>query len=87
MLENISFLILVKKHLVEVLEEAAPVKPRELSQEECKALIESEETTLRELRLFLRSVTWKLLADRKFKEFTKPVDLDEVRLLSIKKVV
>lgn len=63
---------------MEVLQEASPAKPRELSQEECKALIESEETTLRELRLFLRNITWKLLADRKFKEFSKPVDLEEV---------
>ena len=37
-----------------------------------------EENTLRELRLFLRQIVWKLMADRKFKEFLKPVDLEEV---------
>jgi len=62
----------------EVLLEAPPEKPRELSKEESKRLVESEETTLRELRLFLRSITWKLLHERKFKEFSKPVDLEEV---------
>lgn len=62
----------------EILPEASPVKERELSQEECQKLIEMEEVTLRELRLYLRGVTWKLLADRKFKEFSKPVDPEEV---------
>ena len=71
-------LISGKRHFVEILQEAAPPKPRELSQEECKKLLEAEESTLRELRLFLRNITWKLLADRKFKEFSKPVDLEEV---------
>ena len=63
---------------LEVLKEASPPKPRELSSEESKNLLDREEATFRELRLFLRQVTWKLLADRKFKEFFKPVDLEEV---------
>ena len=63
---------------LEVLKEASPPKPRELSSEESKNLLDREEATFRELRLFLRQVTWKLLADRKFKEFSKPVDLEEV---------
>ena len=63
---------------LEVLKEASPPKPRELSSEESKNLLDKEEATFRELRLFLRQVTWKLLADRKFKEFSKPVDLEEV---------
>ena len=37
-----------------------------------------EENTLRELRIFLREITVKLMSDRKFKEFYKPVDLEEV---------
>ena len=61
--------------------EATPPKPRELSANEAMLLQETEEATLRELRVFLRQVTWKLLADRKFKEFSKPVDLEEVYLL------
>ena len=69
-----------RQRFVEVLPEASPTKQRELSQEECQKLIEMEEITLRELRLYLRGVTWKLLADRKFKEFSKPVDPEEVRL-------
>lgn len=68
-----------KRHRrTEVLAVASPAKPRELSAEESKKLVETEEATLRELRLFLRQVVWKLLADRKFKEFSKPVDLGEV---------
>ena len=67
-----------KEQVLEILPEAGPVKPRELSPEELKKLMEGEEIVLRELRLYLRGVTWKLLADRKYKEFTKPVDPEEV---------
>ena len=38
------------------------------------------ESVLRELRVFLRDATNKLLAERKFKEFVKPVDPEEVRI-------
>ena len=61
-----------------MLREASPPKPRDLSAQESKALLQEEESVLRELRLFLREITWKLLADRKYKEFSKPVDLEEV---------
>jgi hypothetical protein len=37
-----------------------------------------EENTMRELRIFLRDVHHKLIMDRRFKEFSKPVDLEEV---------
>ena len=33
---------------------------------------------MRELRIFLRDVHAKLMMDRRFKEFSKPVDLLEV---------
>ena len=72
-----------KKRVLEILPEASPVKQRELSAEEVKILLEGEEIILRELRLYLRGVTWKLLADRKYKEFSKPVDPEEVRLLRL----
>ena len=55
----------------------APV-PRELSQEEMSRLCRQREAVLRELRVFLRDATNKLLAERKFKEFTKSVDPEEV---------
>eukprot|EP00111_Clytia_hemisphaerica_P018767 TCONS_00055493-protein len=66
------------KRTLEELPEVETVKERELSQEEVNKLMEVEENILRELRLYLRGVTWKLLADRKYKEFSKPVDPDEV---------
>ena len=69
----------VRRNL-EVLPAAAPPPPRELSETELANLRSEEENTLRELRLFLRQITWKLLADRKFKEFSKPVDPEEVRM-------
>lgn len=62
----------------EVLREASPPRQRDLTAQESKSLLQEEEAVLRELRLFLREITWKLLADRKFKEFSKPVDLEEV---------
>lgn len=63
---------------LEVLPVAPPPPPRQLSEEEAKRLEEQEEDTLRELRLFLRDVTTRLSTDKRFKAFTKPVDLDEV---------
>ena len=63
---------------LEPLPVAPPLEPRELSQEETEKLYRQREAVLRELRVFLREATNKLLAERKFKEFTKPVDREEV---------
>nr|XP_020652184.1 ATPase family AAA domain-containing protein 2 isoform X1 [Pogona vitticeps] len=63
---------------LEVLPVAAPPEPRQLTKEEVKQLEEQEEDTLRELRIFLRNVTHRLAIDKRFRAFTKPVDLDEV---------
>lgn len=62
---------------LEVLSVAAPPPPNQLTEEEAKRLEEQEEDTLRELRLFLRDVTNRLSQDKRFKAFTKPVDLEE----------
>lgn len=62
----------------EVLPVAPPPPPRQLTKEESKKLEEQEEDTLRELRLFLRDVTNRLSQDKRFKAFTRPVDLEEV---------
>uniref|UniRef100_A0A3B3YK56 ATPase family AAA domain-containing protein 2 n=1 Tax=Poecilia mexicana TaxID=48701 RepID=A0A3B3YK56_9TELE len=63
---------------LEVLPVAPQPPPRQLTEEESRRLDEQEEDTLRELRLFLRDVTNRLSQDKRFKAFTKPVDLDEV---------
>uniref|UniRef100_A0A8C9X779 ATPase family AAA domain containing 2 n=1 Tax=Sander lucioperca TaxID=283035 RepID=A0A8C9X779_SANLU len=63
---------------LEVLPVAPPPAPRQLTKEETQRLDEQEEDTLRELRLFLRDVTNRLSQDKRFKAFTKPVDLEEV---------
>ncbi|KAJ6663155.1 hypothetical protein lerEdw1_010748 [Lerista edwardsae] len=63
---------------LEVLPIAAPPEPRQLTEEEAKHLEEQEEDTLRELRIFLRNVTHRLAIDKRFRVFTKPVDLHEV---------
>lgn len=65
-------------HALEVLPVAPPPAPRQLTPEEISRLEEQEESTLRELRLFLRDVTNRLSQDKRFKAFTKPVDLEEV---------
>uniref|UniRef100_A0A6Q2X4C6 ATPase family AAA domain-containing protein 2 n=1 Tax=Esox lucius TaxID=8010 RepID=A0A6Q2X4C6_ESOLU len=65
-------------HAMEVLPLAPPSPPRQMTETELLRLEEQEEDTLRELRLFLRSVTERLSRDRRFKAFTKPVDLEEV---------
>lgn len=65
-------------NLLEELPVATPPPPRQLTEEEAKRLEELEEDTLRELRLFLRDVTNRLSQDKRFKAFTKPVDLGEV---------
>jgi hypothetical protein len=64
---------------VETLPVAAPPKPRELNKEEVSRIVRQREAVLRELRVFLRDATNKLLAERKFKEFVKPVNPEEVR--------
>lgn len=66
---------------LEVLPVAPPPPPRQLTEEETQRLEEQEEGTLRELRLFLRDVTNRLSQDKRFKAFTKPVDLEEVLVL------
>ncbi|XP_056378682.1 ATPase family AAA domain-containing protein 2 [Hyla sarda] len=63
---------------LEVLPVAPPPEPRQLTAEELKRLEEQEEDTFRELRLFLRDVTHRLAIDKRFRAFTKPVDLEEV---------
>ncbi|KAM6994457.1 ATPase family AAA domain-containing protein 2 [Tautogolabrus adspersus] len=63
---------------LEVLPVAPPPPRRQLTEEETQRLEEQEEDTLRELRLFLRDVTNRLSLDKRFKAFTKPVDLEEV---------
>ncbi|CAM4704056.1 unnamed protein product [Leuciscus chuanchicus] len=63
---------------LEVLPVAPPLPPRQLSKQEMQKLEEQEENTLRELRLFLRDVTNRLAQDKRFKAFTKPVDIEEV---------
>lgn len=68
-------------HALEVLPVAPPPPPRQLTEEETQKLEEQEEDTLRELRLFLRDVTNRLSQDKRFKAFTKPVDLEEVAVL------
>ncbi|XP_047240389.1 ATPase family AAA domain-containing protein 2-like isoform X4 [Girardinichthys multiradiatus] len=57
----------------------APLPPlRQMSEQERLRLEEQEEDVLRELRLFLRNLTERLMLDRRFKAFTKPVDIEEV---------
>lgn len=63
---------------MEELPVASPPKPRELSKAELSRIMSQREAVLRELRVFLRDATNKLLAERKFKEFVKPVDPEEV---------
>ncbi|MFT7816173.1 ATPase family AAA domain-containing protein 2 isoform X3 [Arapaima gigas] len=63
---------------LEVLPLAPPPPPRQLTDEEQQRLEEQEEDTLRDLRLFLRDVTNRLALDKRFKAFTKPVDVEEV---------
>ena len=70
------------KKPLEVLPVASAPEPRELSVAELEKMREHEENTLRELRIFLREITVKLMSDRKFKEFHKPVDLEEVSTIT-----
>ncbi|KAJ8273122.1 hypothetical protein GJAV_G00097700, partial [Gymnothorax javanicus] len=63
---------------MEVLPVAPPPPPRQLTEAELQRLEEQEEDTLRELRLFLRSVADRLALDKRFKAFSRPVDVQEV---------
>ncbi|XP_041268950.1 ATPase family AAA domain-containing protein 2-like [Onychostruthus taczanowskii] len=62
---------------LEVLPVAPPPTPRKLTEEERKQLEEQEEDTLRELRIYLRDVAQRLVIDKRFKAFTKPIVSEE----------
>lgn len=64
--------------MLEVLPKAKPAEPHKLTESELKRLRMQEDGTLRELRIFLRSVANRLVRDRKFGIFAKPVDIEEV---------
>ena len=76
MLDNFLFVITAKPQ--EILPKAEKQEARQLTEVERKRIREQEETTFRELRLFLREVINKLGRDRKFAMFAKPVDITEV---------
>ncbi|XP_039235783.1 ATPase family AAA domain-containing protein 2-like isoform X2 [Pipra filicauda] len=67
---------------LEVLPVAPPPKPRQLTEEEIRQVEEQEEDTLRELRIYLRDVAHRLVVDRRFRPFMKPVDPEEPMDLS-----
>ena len=75
-----SYDCIVAVKALQVLPVAAAPEPRKLNEDERKKLAEREESTLRELRLFLRDVLSRLANERKFRQFLRPVDQDEVRL-------
>lgn len=62
----------------EILPKAPAPQPAPLTQEEKKKLEKEEESTFRNLRLFLRDVLMRLGRDTRFKIFSKPVDFEEV---------
>ena len=64
---------------LEVLPVASNSVQRNLSQEELDRLENQRRAVMRELRIFLRDITNKLIAERKFKDFVNPVDCEEVR--------
>ncbi|CAN8001799.1 unnamed protein product [Ixodes hexagonus] len=57
---------------------ALPPEPRKLTPSELERLRLQEDATLRELRLFLRDILTKLMKDRRYSVFAKPVDASEV---------
>ncbi|BFZ16691.1 hypothetical protein BsWGS_19731 [Bradybaena similaris] len=67
----------IAQRMLEVLPKAPPPKPRELTEEELSLLLEKEELTLMELRIFLRDVLNKLGNDKKFSIFAKPVNVED----------
>ena len=66
---------------MEELPVASPPKPQALTKDEWNKMTRQREAVLRELRMFLRDATNKLLAERKFKEFGKPVKPEDVSWL------
>lgn len=62
----------------ETLPLAPPPPPRRITGRELSKLRKREEATLRELRLFLRECLAKLVRDKRFSMFLKPVDLEEL---------
>lgn len=48
-----------------------------------RQLWEQEEDVLRDLRLFLRGVTESLMVERRFKIFSRPVDIEEVNFFPV----
>lgn len=62
---------------------AAPPPVRKLTAVELNKVRQREEATLRELRLFLRDILNKLVRDRRFAVFARPVDPAEVCLCMI----
>ncbi|KAK6989879.1 ATPase family AAA domain-containing protein 2B-like isoform X1 [Biomphalaria glabrata] len=64
------------QRMLEVLPKAEPPKPTELTKQELDQLLEKEELTLMELRIFLRDVLNKLGSDKKFSIFAKPVNIE-----------
>ncbi len=74
----IKILFFTAERMLEELPKAKALEPRTLTDTERKRIKQQEESTLRELRLFLRDVINKLGRDRKFAIFSKPVDIDEV---------
>ncbi|KRT86288.1 hypothetical protein AMK59_2173 [Oryctes borbonicus] len=61
-----------------ILQRAPTPAPEPLSEEQKQKIFETEEHTLRELRIFLREICKKLANNRLFYMFTKPVDTEEV---------
>ena len=62
-----------------------PVAPnpvqRDLTRDELDKLNKQRRSVMRELRIFLRDITNKLIAERKFKDFVNPVNCEEVKEL------
>ncbi|BET02795.1 ATPase family associated with various cellular activities (AAA) [Nesidiocoris tenuis] len=67
-----------KREEMEILLEAPPTPPPQLTPEEMQARFREEENTLRELRIFLRQICAKLARNKQFYMFSKPVDVEEV---------
>ncbi|KAM6899619.1 ATPase family AAA domain-containing protein 2-like [Xenentodon cancila] len=63
---------------MEILPVAPLPSPQRLLHRNRLRLEEQKEVVLRELRLLLRNITERLMLDRRFKIFTKPVNTDEV---------
>ena len=66
------------KRMLEVLPLAPPPPPRQLNEVEKSRIERKEEATLRELRIFLREILAKIVRNKLFYMFTRPVDIEEV---------